>query len=61
MPWFKVPFALDDNDVIFLSSCANSYIGDNATHLWQYADNVKNLCHCRQVRTGPKTGFLAKF
>ena len=27
--------------VFFLSSCANSYIGDNATHLWQYAYNVK--------------------
>ena len=28
-------FALDDNDVFFLSSCANSYISDNATHLWR--------------------------
>ena len=37
----------------FLSSCANSYIGDNATYLWQYAYNVKNLCHCHQVRMDP--------
>ena len=27
----------------FLSSCANSYIGDNATYLWWHAHNVKNL------------------
>ena len=27
------PFALDDNDVFFLSSRVNSYIGDNTTHL----------------------------
>ena len=27
----KGPFALDDNDVFFLSSYVNSYIGDNAT------------------------------
>ena len=46
-------FALDDNDVFFLSSCANSYIGDNTAHVWQRAYNIKNLCHCRQVRTGP--------
>ena len=37
----------------FLSSCANSYIGDNTAHLWQRAYNVKNLCYCRQVRMGP--------
>ena len=47
------PFALGDNDVFFLSSCANSYIGDNATHLWWHAYNFKNLCHCYQVRIGP--------
>ena len=29
----KGPFALDGNDVFFLSSCAKSYIGDNATHI----------------------------
>ena len=29
----KGPFALDDNSMIFLSSCANSYIGGNAIHL----------------------------
>ena len=27
----KGPFTLDDNDVFFLSSSENSYIGDNAT------------------------------
>ena len=31
----------------------NSYIGDNAN----YVDNVKNLCRCRQVRTGPKSSL----
>ena len=30
---FKDPFTLGDNDVFFLSSCVNSYIEDNATHL----------------------------
>ena len=52
----KGPFALDDNDVFFLSSCANSYIGNYAIHLWRhekYADNNKNLCRCRQVQTDP--------
>ena len=39
--------------MFFLSSCVNSYIGDNTTHLWQHANNVKNMCHCCQVRTGP--------
>ena len=52
--WGKGPFALDDNAVFFLSSCANSYIGDNATHLWRHAYNVKNLRRCRQVRMNPK-------
>ena len=47
------PFALDDNDVIFLSSSVNSYIGDNATHLWWHARNIKIRCGCRQVRTDP--------
>ena len=37
-----------------MSSCANSYIDDNATYLWRHGYNVKNLCRCRQVRTGPK-------
>ena len=37
----------------FPSSFANSYIDDNATHLWRHGYNVKNLCRCRQVRTGP--------
>ena len=41
----KGPFALDDNDVFSLS-CANSYIGDDATHLWRYAYNV---CVCVTV------------
>ena len=27
------PDTLDDNDMFCLSSCANSYIGDDATHL----------------------------
>ena len=30
---FKGLLTLDDNDVIFLSLSANSYIGDNATNL----------------------------
>ena len=54
----KGPFTLDDNDVILLSSCVNSFIGDNANHLWQHADNVKNMCRCRQVRTGPKGYYI---
>ena len=37
----KGPFALGDNDVFFLSSCANSYIDDNVTHLWRHGYNVK--------------------
>ena len=37
----------------FMSSCANCYIDDNATHLWRHGYNVKNLCRCRQVRMGP--------
>ena len=41
--------------MFFLSSCANSCIGDNVTHLWRHADNVKNLCRCRQVRTDPNS------
>ena len=43
--------------VFFLSSCVNSYIGGNATHLRRHADNVKNLCLCCKVRTGPKGLF----
>ena len=31
--WPKGLFTLDDNDILFLSSCVNSYIGDYATHL----------------------------
>ena len=27
----------------FLSSCANSYIGDNANHLWQHANSQKSM------------------
>ena len=50
----KGSFTLGDNDVFFFpSSFANSYIDNNATHLWRHGYNVKNLCRCRQVRTGP--------
>ena len=50
--WSKGPFALDDNDVFFLLSCANSYIGDNATHLWQHAYNLK-ICVLSSSVNGP--------
>ena len=49
--------SVDNNDVFFSSPCPNSYVDDNATHLWRYAYNVKNLCRCRQLWTGPN-GFL---
>ena len=32
----------------FLSSCANSYIDNNATHLWRHGYSVKSLCRCHQ-------------
>ena len=38
----------------FMSSRANSYIDDNATHLWRHGYNVKNLWHCRQMRMALK-------
>ena len=54
-PCSKALFAINDNDVILLSSSANSHIGDNATHSWQHADDVKNVCRYRQVGMGPNT------
>ena len=41
----------------FLSSCANSYIGDNATHLWRHGLNIKNLCRCHYVWTTLRSDF----
>ena len=43
----------------FMSSCVNSYLGVNASHLWRHDYNVKKLCRCRQVRTGPNL-YLSK-
>ena len=51
------PFALDDNDVIFviffLSSGVNSNTGNHATQFKRCADDIKSLFHRHQVRTGP--------
>ena len=48
------PFALDNNDVFFLLSCVNSYVGNNVT----ISDYIKyHLCPYRQVRTDPKNGI----
>ena len=47
--------------MFFLSSCANSYIGNHTTYFWRhkknYADNIKRLSHCRQVWTYPDGVF----
>ena len=51
--WLRAHSHLARTMCFFLSSCANRYIDDNATHPWRHGYNVKNLCRCRQVRTGP--------
>ena len=56
----KDPFALDNSDVFFrcfhvrtVTLVTMQPISDDINN---YAENIKNLYHCRQVRTDPKQG-----
>ena len=57
----KGPFELDDNDVVFFCRYVQGFIlvtiqpiSDN---IKKFADNIKNLCHFRQVQRNPMDKF----
>ena len=43
LKYTKGPFALDDNDIIFLSSSENCIIGNHVTHFFFFTPDEKNI------------------